>query len=230
MTITALPTPPTRNDPINFADRGDLFMAALPVFVTEVNALEVNVMQKEVDAAASAAAALLSEQHALASENAANSLTNVVLWVSGTTYAQGVCVWSPTNFLTYRRKVAGAGTTDPSSDSTNWAQVLALPSQNTHAGKVLKTDGTNVSWLNYLDSPIFINIPVAPTAAYSTNTTQLATTAFVQGEKVSPTFSGTPAAPTAAAGTNSTQIATTAFVTTAAIGPIRSRAYFYGNF
>jgi hypothetical protein len=46
-----------------------------------------------------------------------------------------------------------------------------------------------------------------------TSTTQLATTAFVQGEKVSPAFSGTPTAPTAAAGTSTTQLATTAFVT-----------------
>ena len=33
--------------------------------------------------------------------------------------------------------------------------------------------------------------PTAPTAATGTNTTQLATTAFVQGEKVNPTFTGT---------------------------------------
>jgi len=42
-------------------------------------------------------------------------------WVSGTTYALDTVVWSPTNYLTYIRIVAGAGTTDPSSDTTNWA-------------------------------------------------------------------------------------------------------------
>jgi len=43
-TITALPTPPTRQDPINFADRADAFLAALPTFATETNtvASEVN--------------------------------------------------------------------------------------------------------------------------------------------------------------------------------------------
>lgn len=46
------------------------------------------------------------------------------------------------------------------------------------------------------------------------NSTTVATTAFVQGEKVSPAFTGTPTAPTAAAGTNTTQIATTAYVQT----------------
>jgi hypothetical protein len=59
-------------------------------------------------------------------------------------------------------------------------------------------------------SPAFSGIPTAPTAASGTNTTQLATTAFVTS---SPAFSGVPTAPTALAGTNTTQLATTAFVT-----------------
>jgi hypothetical protein len=49
-----------------------------------------------------------------------------------------------------------------------------------------------------------------------TNTTQIATTAYVVGQGyaklASPALSGTPTAPTAAANTNTTQIATTAFV------------------
>lgn len=67
------------------------------------------------------------------------------------------------------------------------------------------------------NDPAFTGTPTAPTAAAGTNTTQIATTAFVQGELpsfASPTFTGTPAAPTAAQGTNTTQIATTAFVNT----------------
>ena len=58
-------------------------------------------------------------------------------------------------------------------------------------------------------------VPTGPTQSAGNNTTRLATTAFVQGEKASPTFTGTPVAPTASAGTNTTQIATTAFVETA---------------
>jgi hypothetical protein len=67
------------------------------------------------------------------------------------------------------------------------------------------------------------------TAAVDTNTTQLATTAYVVGQGylksatasttyaplASPALTGTPTAPTAANGTNTTQIATTAFVTAA---------------
>jgi len=79
-------------------------------------------------------------------------------------------------------------------------------------------------------SPALTGTPTAPTAASGTNTTQLATTAFVTTAvaavdvssqlanyalKASPALTGTPTAPTAAAGTNSTQIATTAYVSTA---------------
>jgi hypothetical protein len=72
-----------------------------------------------------------------------------------------------------------------------------------------------------LDSPALVGTPTAPTAAAGTNTTQLATTAFVKNQAyatlASPALTGTPTAPTAGAGTNTTQIATTAFVT-AAVG------------
>ena len=68
-----------------------------------------------------------------------------------------------------------------------------------------------------LASPALTGTPTAPTAAASTNTTQLATTAFVDNSfapLASPTLTGTPSAPTATASTNTTQIASTAFVQT----------------
>ena len=74
-------------------------------------------------------------------------------------------------------------------------------------------------------SPALTGTPTAPTAAVATNSTQIATTAFVKGQDyasntslnlkaniASPALTGTPTAPTAAVATNSTQIATTAFV------------------
>ena len=102
----------------------------------------------------------------------------------------------------------------------------ALPSQTGNAGKYITTDGTTASWGSLaayapLASPTFTGTPAAPTAAGGTNTTQLATTAFVAtsfAPLASPTLTGTPAAPTAAAGTNTTQVATTAFVTGAVGG------------
>lgn len=71
-----------------------------------------------------------------------------------------------------------------------------------------------------LASPALTGVPTAPTAAGGTNTTQIATTAFVQAAVTggtyaplnSPAFTGVPTAPTAAVDTNTTQIATTAYV------------------
>lgn len=116
MTITALPTPPTRSDPATFNTRADAFLTALPTFATEANAL-AGEMQVDADAAAAseAAATAAAAQAALAS--------SVALWVSGTTYTAGQCVWSPVDYQTYRRKTGGAGTTDPSADGTNWMQL-----------------------------------------------------------------------------------------------------------
>lgn len=110
MAITALPTPPSRQDPTNFNDRADAFLGALPTFATEANALQINVNTSEANAVASAAAVL--------------AATNIVKWVSGTTYANGAVVWSPINGLAYRRiTTSGSGTTDPSADTTNYKQV-----------------------------------------------------------------------------------------------------------
>jgi len=86
------------------------------------------------------------------------------------------------------------------------------------------TDGANAitSLASPFTSPAFTGTPTAPTAAQGTNTTQLATTAFVNAEIASdtanlaplnsPALTGIPTAPTAAVTTNTTQLATTAFV------------------
>jgi hypothetical protein len=73
-----------------------------------------------------------------------------------------------------------------------------------------------------LASPSLTGVPLSTTAAVDTNTTQIATTAYVVGQGyaklASPTFSGTPSLPTGTTGVtqspgnNTTALATTAFV------------------
>lgn len=69
-----------------------------------------------------------------------------------------------------------------------------------------------------LESPALTGNPTAPTAAKETDTTQLATTAFVQDVVAdyapleSPALTGSPTAPTQTASDDSTKIATTAYV------------------
>lgn len=87
------------------------------------------------DALAADAARALAEGEAadalaarIAAEAAATQAafsTGVTQWVSGATYARDVQVWSPANYVTYRRIVAGTGTTDPSADLVNWAPIWA---------------------------------------------------------------------------------------------------------
>lgn len=76
-----------------------------------------------------------------------------------------------------------------------------------------------------LASPALTGAPTTPTASAGTNTTQLASTAFVEAARVilvaadalkaplaSPNLTGVPVAPTPAVGTNTTQLATSAMV------------------
>lgn len=155
MSITTLPTPPSTASPSNFDSRADAFLGALPTFVTEANALATDVNAKQVLAAQSvtdaAAQVTLATAQAVASANsaAASSATaNVTKWISGTTYNEGVTTWSPSTYLTYRRKSTGGGTTDPSADTTNWS-LLTLPAQglggSSATGNLTLTSGSDAA-------------------------------------------------------------------------------------
>lgn len=65
--ITALPTPPSRSDPANFATRADSFLGALPTFQSEANALAT---EAENNAAAAETAATNAAASAVTAVNA----------------------------------------------------------------------------------------------------------------------------------------------------------------
>lgn len=113
-TLTSPPSAPSRDDSATFASRGNAFIAWFSTLYTEMVAALANVYANAVDAYNSATLASSSAANAAASANAP-------IWVSGTTYAIGDVRWSPATYYTYRRLTAGAGTTDPSADPTNWA-------------------------------------------------------------------------------------------------------------
>lgn len=93
-------------------------------FNSEISAVASNVLQNATDAQASAVTANGAAATAQSAADDAVALVGVNAWVSGTTYAKNVAVISQVNFQTYRRRVAGAGTTDPANDSTNWAMLV----------------------------------------------------------------------------------------------------------
>jgi hypothetical protein len=108
--ITPLPTPPTRQDSSNFNDRADEFLGALPLFQQEANALAVDVQSSADDVEIA--------------RQAVASVANVTKWISGTTYSEGISVWSPINGVVYRKMTSTTGgTTDPSLDSVNYKSI-----------------------------------------------------------------------------------------------------------
>lgn len=72
-TITALPTPPSRNDPTNFSARADDFLGALPTFATETNTVASEVVTNKNTAVTSANTATTKASEANASAIAADA-------------------------------------------------------------------------------------------------------------------------------------------------------------
>lgn len=170
MAITPLPTPPSRDDPTNFATEADAFLGALPDFATEANALAVAV---NADAVAAAASEVAAESAAAAAVAAANATK----WVSGTTYTEGAVVWSPITYLTYRRKTTGGGTTDPSADGTNWAQAAGTGDVTQTGTQTLtnKTIEAGTFTNGYTEETVTANTSTAYTIDLANGTVQILT-------------------------------------------------------
>ena len=166
MSITPLPQAPSQLNPGTFPDDADAWAGALPAWTAQANALEINVNAKEASAVAAAVTAASAADTAMGAASAATGAVNASAWVSGTTYAIGAVVWSPSTLFAYRRKTAGAGTTDPVADTANWTQISSLPAQSGMAGKLLSTDGATASW-----SRVVTGIPNYSWSQYTSSTT-----------------------------------------------------------
>lgn len=67
-----------------------------------------------------------------------------LMWVSGQNYTKGQVRWSPIDFMDYRRKTDGGGTTDPSIDTTNWV----LRTKTAFGGADIHTSASDVVLTN----------------------------------------------------------------------------------
>lgn len=76
-----------------------------------------------LDAQGSATAAAADAVAVAANTALAAGYAGATVWVSGTSYALHDVRFSPINQRSYRRIIAGGGTTDPSADATNWQLV-----------------------------------------------------------------------------------------------------------
>jgi hypothetical protein len=152
------------------------------------------------------------------------SITTAQISNLAATLASYATLASPTFTGTPAAPTATAGTNTTQLATTAFVTTAVagggtVSSVFTRTGAVVAASGdytvAQVTGAAPLASPMFTGTPVAPTATAGTNTTQLATTAFVAtsfAPIASPIFTGTPTAPTPTTSDNSTKIATTAFV------------------
>lgn len=130
MSITPLPTPPQRSDgPDAFANNGDVFIAALPAFVSEANALAAQV-------SADSASVAIAAPGAVAAANFKGEYSAATTYQVGHSTSYGGDTWFAKTINTGVTPVVGAA----------WQKVQAIPSQAGNSGKFLSTDGSSASW------------------------------------------------------------------------------------
>lgn len=134
MPMTALPTPPSRQDPTNFAARADTLMAALPGFVTEANALQADVGAKQTSAAADAATAIAKAGEAAAARDIAMAAVNYHgLWSSlSGALAIPASVYHSGSVWLLKESLANVATETPGV-STKWLNVTPASGLGTAA-------------------------------------------------------------------------------------------------
>lgn len=114
---------PADDEAVFEADAYD-FTSRMPGFGDDIKAIGdaayANAQWAETKASEAAASAVSASDSALLAESAAGA-AGAVAWVSGASYTTGNVAYSPIDFQTYRRRKNGAGTIDPSLDTTNWA-------------------------------------------------------------------------------------------------------------
>lgn len=163
-TISTLPTAPSRSDPANFSANGDSFFAAVekklqPELNTAIGAMNTTAAETDQNAIA----AMIAAQNSDAAAQTVQQVSGATPWVSGTTYSKNQCAISQINFQTYRRKVAGAGTTDPMNDPTNWAMLVGsgsfIPVPQTSATFDLSKGNFFTRTMSANETWSFTNIP-----------------------------------------------------------------------
>jgi len=192
MAISQFPPAPVKltDTPLQFALKGDAFIAQFPTFVDEANALATDVTAKQATASDAATTATTKAAEAAASavsaimspSTHASSLTSIAMAVGEISFIVEI----GKNF------VPGMWVVITSSISVqDWmhGQITAYDSYTgdiTVLVSICNGTATAAEWTITLSAPaqyanpVFTGVPIAPTAAPGTNTTQIATTAFAR--------------------------------------------------
>lgn len=134
MAITALPTPPSRQDPDNFADQADALVAALVTFVTEANALQSDVNSKQSTASSAATTATTKAGEAASSRDIALAAVNYKgLWSSlSGALSIPASVFHGSSIWLLKENIASVGAEIPGV-STKWMNVTPASGLGTAA-------------------------------------------------------------------------------------------------
>lgn len=137
MSITALPTPPSRSDPTNFAVRADDFLGALPTFGTEANALATDVNTKQ--STASTAATTATTQAGIATTKAGEAAASAAAALQSENDAYGLV-----------ELYLGASASDPTTGRLGAALVAGNWYINSSSGFIRAYTGS--AWVNGVSS------------------------------------------------------------------------------
>lgn len=140
------PAPEPTNPRDVFSARSFAFFAALAGCIAQMNAALAWVASQLATIAGYADTATAARTDAVAAAAAAAASAGAIKWQADTIYADGVVVWSPIDYQTYRRMGAGAGAADPSVDSAAW-----MPQDREAVGPVISVNAntTAVRWCTY---------------------------------------------------------------------------------
>ena len=126
MAITALPTPPSRQDSANFAVRADAFLTALPTFATEANALATEVNGYATSSSTNAGNALTYRNEALTARDAAAASANA----------------AATSYDNFDDRYLGPKAANPTTDNDNQTLLVGALYWNTASNEMRVWNGT----------------------------------------------------------------------------------------
>ena len=153
MAISPLPTPPSREDPTNFATRADAFLGALPTFQSEANALQTDVNAKQVTA--STAATTATTQAGIATTQAGIATTQAGIATTQAGIATSSASSASASWDLFDDRMLGAKSSDPTVDNDGNPLLTGALYFSTTVNRMKVYDGT--AWqLAYVPAGDFV--------------------------------------------------------------------------
>ena len=118
--LPVLSSAPSSSDMANFDARADAFLPGLKPWGDIVKAIGDATKANAISANTDAGIALAAQAGAQAAAAQAAAGSGSTKWAAGN-YNDGATVWSPIDYMGYRKRGTGASATDPSADATGWA-------------------------------------------------------------------------------------------------------------